>query len=55
MTKLNVKSAVNSQRQFVQHIVITDSIDTALSNLTSGKTEISKSTLDEMMAAKRTM
>ncbi|APB78616.1 TPA: DNA circularization protein [Pasteurella multocida] len=52
LTKLNVKSAVNSQRQFVQHIVITDSIDTALSNLTSGKTEISKSTLDEMMAAK---
>lgn len=52
LTRLNVKSAVNAQRQFVQHIVITDSIDTALSNLTSGKLEITKSTLDEMVAAK---
>lgn len=52
LTRLNVKSVVNAQRQFVQHIVITDSIDTALSNLTSGKLEITKSTLDEMVAAK---
>ncbi|AGH39022.1 Mu-like prophage FluMu DNA circularization protein [Bibersteinia trehalosi USDA-ARS-USMARC-189] len=52
LTRLNVKSTVNAQRQFVQHIVITDSIDTALSNLTSGKLEITKSTLDEMVAAK---
>ncbi|MCW9698205.1 MULTISPECIES: DNA circularization protein [Pasteurellaceae] len=52
LTKLNVQSAVASQRQFVQHIVITDSISSALSDLTSSKTEIAKGTLDEMVTAK---
>lgn len=52
LTRLNVRSAVNSQRQFVQHIVITDSISSALGDLTATKNEISKSTLDEMVTAK---
>lgn len=52
LTRMNVRSAVNSQRQFVQHIVITDSISSALGDLTATKNEISKSTLDEMATAK---
>ncbi|WP_244175310.1 hypothetical protein [Actinobacillus porcitonsillarum] len=52
LTKLNTKSAVHSKRQFVQHIVITDSVDSALNQLTLGKSEIAKSTLDAMMVAK---
>ncbi|MGR6980805.1 DNA circularization protein [Testudinibacter sp. P27/CKL/0425] len=53
LTRLSVQSTVSSNRQIVQHTVMTSAIRESANDLTLLQTEISQSTLDSMTAAKK--